>query len=158
MNKKISISSLSIMILISFTVIAFAANDHSGQSRDKTNMQAEDSIIRHTIVDGYQLTYKLIDMREKMKAMGHDHTSQKMATHHLMLFIKSSDSQPVKNAKVGFLVKDAGDAKETTMAMAMGDGFGSDITLDKAGDYSIKVKAVTGENKIIDKFVYTLKK
>lgn len=158
MNKKLSIISLAIMILMSFTVIAFAASDHSGHGSDKTTMPAEDGIIRHTMTAGYHLTYKLIDMREKMKAMGHDHSNHKMATHHLMLYIKSSDSQPVKNAKVGFLVKNTDEAKEKVMAMAMGDGFGGDITLDKTGNYSIKVKAVTGGQKISDEFVYTLKK
>ena len=75
-----------------------------------------------------------------------------------MLYIKSSDSKTVKNARVGYLVKNAAGSKEKAMAMLMGDGYGSDVTLDKPGEYSIKVKAVAGGNKIIDEFVYTLKK
>ena len=144
MNKKLSVISLSVLIFISLTVMGFAGN--------------KGDQIRHTMVDGYHLTYKLIDMREKMKEMGHDHSGQKMATHHLMLFIKSSDSKPVKDARVGYLVTNKSGTKEKAMAMMMGDGYGSDVTLDKPGEYSIKVKAVTSGNKIIDEFVYTLKK
>ncbi len=144
MNKNLSIISLVAVFFISMTVMAFAGH--------------KDDQIRHTMVDGHHLTYKLIDMREKMKKMGHDHSDQKMATHHLMLYIQSSDSKPVKDARVGYLVTNAAGTKEKAMAMLMGDGYGSDVTLDKPGDYSIKVKAVAGGKKIIDEFVYTLKK
>lgn len=150
MNKKLSIISIFLIFLMLSAVPAFAADDHA-------TMKSEDETIRHTTVDGYHLTYKLIDMREKMKAMGHDHSAQKMATHHLMLFIKDSGGQTVKNAKVGYLVTDTGTARETVMAMAMGHGYGSDITLAKQGEYAIKAKAVIGRKKIIDSFVYTLK-
>lgn len=147
MKKRLLTLTLTALFFFTFSGIGTAMEGHGGK----------DDAIRHTMSDGFHLTYKLIDMRAKMEAMGHDHSKQKMPTHHLMLYIKSDKSEPVKNAKVGFLVKNADGKKETVMTMAMGEGYGGDITLDKPGDYTIKVKAVTGDKKLVDTFTYNLK-
>jgi hypothetical protein len=114
--------------------------------------------IHNATVDGFQLAYHLIDMRERMSAMkaaGHKHA---MPTHHLMVYVNDADGKPVASAKAGFLVTAPNGSDQKIMGMAMGvGGYGADIDLPAAGDYTLTSKIVAGDKTIKDNFTYTLK-
>ena len=136
----------TIMILISMLITSpvFAMDmNHGGDA------------IRTATVDGTTLTYQLIDMRESMKKMGHDHAMGDMATHHLMVYAKGPDG-PVKG-KAGFSITGPDGKTKNTMCMAMGDGFGADIHLTGQGTYTIKTKVAGQGKSLMDEFTYTLK-
>jgi hypothetical protein len=59
-----------------------------------------------------------------------------------------------KNSKVGFVVTGPDGKKEKVMAMKMGSGFGADVTMMKMGHYTVKVKYLFGEEKLMDEFTY----
>lgn len=136
------ITAAVLLALSSFQVSAMDMH-HNGEA------------IRTATVDGVSLNYTLIDMRESMKKMGHDHAMGAMATHHLMVYAKGPDG-PVKG-KAGFLVTGPDGKKEQVMAMAMGDGFGADITLAGHGTFTIKAKIAGHGKTLMDEFSYTLK-
>ncbi len=102
-------------------------------------------------VDGYTLSYRLIDMRQMAKEM-----PEMTATHHLMLYITDPQGQPVTNATVGFLIEGPDGSEQQVMAMSMGDGYGSDVSIKQPGKYIVKAKAVTGEKTLLDEFSYEL--
>lgn len=108
---------------------------------------------RTATVDGYQFSYELIDMREKMKEMkadGHGHVMN--MTHHMMVYVKNPEGHKVDSAKVGFLVVGPNKEKQKLMCMGMAGGFGADVDFTATGTYSIKTKVVVGDKKLIDAF------
>ncbi len=122
--------------------------------------------IRTARVDGYTFTYRLIDMKKKMEMMknmkgmsmqGMD--MSKMKSHHLMVFVKGPDGNPVTDAKVGFKVEGPSGSQvpvQKVMCMAMSGGFGADVDFKAKGTYTIKAKVVAGDTKLVDSFQYTV--
>ena len=124
--------------------------DHGGISHGSNDGE----LIRETTVKGHGLSYRLIDMQERMKDMAD--MPEMDATHHLMLYIHPPAGKRIEAPKVGFLVEGPNGETQKAMAMAMSGGFGADLDLSKKGDYTIKSKAVFGEVKLIDGFEYTI--
>jgi hypothetical protein len=112
-------------------------------------------IIHSSMVEGYALTYELIDMQEKMKAM--KDMPEMKATHHLMMFVKKHEGVAVTDAMVGYLVKNPDGTLQKAMAMAMSGGYGADVDLSQVGIYTIKVKVLADKNKLVDEFQYEIK-
>jgi hypothetical protein len=114
--------------------------------------------IHNSRKEGYTLAYHLIDMKAQMAAMkehAQAHESGKMdMTHHLMVYLTDDEGNPVKDAKVGYLVVNPDGTNQKLMCMHMKGGFGSDINLKQKGTYTIKTKALSGDTKIMDQFTY----
>jgi len=147
--KKIIMSAILILI---FTLPAFAGESCCPSSAKKKMDQVNE-------VNGYQLEYKFIDLKEKMAKMkGMDHSMEGMtATHHLMVYIKNAKGETVEADKVGFLISGPDGKDQKAMAMGMSGGYGADINLLEPGDYTVKAKAMMGDEKLIDSFTYTIK-
>jgi len=115
--------------------------------------------IRTAVVNGYTLTYTLIDMKKMMAAsaapMTHD--MSKMKSHHLMVDPVAPDRTPATGGKAGFQVIQPDKTKVQAMAMLMEGGFGADVDLLLKGDYTITTKIVLGDTTLVDEFVYTVK-
>jgi hypothetical protein len=113
-------------------------------------------LIHTSTVDNHELAYHLIDMEgagAEMEAM--DSLGGQKPTHHLMLYVTDPQGNPVKEARAGFLLKGPEGTEQRAMAMAMANGFGADISLQTPGEYSIKAKVVTGNQTLMDGFVYS---
>ncbi len=121
--------------------------DHSAHN----NMPA----IRETMVDGYHLVYKLIDMRKRMEGM--ENMPPMDNTHHLMVYIHSPNGHMVVDARVGYLVTAPDGETQKAMAMAMAGGYGADINLEEKGAYTISVKALLDDADLRDRFKYEIK-
>ena len=78
-------------------------------------------------------------------------------THHLMVYVMDSQSRPVLDAKLGYLVEGPDGAKQKLMAMGMQGAYGANVDFLKKGVYTIKVKCVTGDKKLFDRFSYEVK-
>jgi len=115
--------------------------------------------IRTAVVNGYTLTYTLIDLKQMMAAaatpMAHD--MSKMKSHHLMVNPVAPDRKPVTAGKAGYLVVQPDKVEVKAMAMLMEGGFGADVDLLVKGDYKITTKIVLGDTTLVDEFVYTVK-
>ena len=59
--------------------------------------------------------------------------------------------------KVGYLVVGPDGRKQKVMAMAMKEAFGADVDFTAKGPYTIKIKALIGNAKLLDKFTYEVK-
>lgn len=113
-------------------------------------------VIHKSTVEGHKLTYRLIDVKEKMKGMTGSHSVDpaKLKSHHLMLLIEDGEGKPVTKAKVGYLVVGPDGEKQKAMAMFMNGGFGADVDLKIKGAYQIKAKVLAGSVKLMDGFSY----
>ena len=114
--------------------------------------------IHESSVDGYTITYHLMDNRAAMAKMGDmkGHDMSQMKSHHLMIFIAEPEGTRVEDAKVGYKVEGPS-GEQKTMAMAMKGGFGADVELGSKGRYEIKTKAVVGEKAVLDEFKYEVR-
>lgn len=146
------------------TMDAHAGHDMTKgkDAHDSHDMTSEDGQTSHggetihsSMVEGYHLTYKLIDMAAKMKGM--KDMPEMKATHHLMFFVKSHGGEAMKTATVGFLIENPDGTLQKKMSMAMAGGYGADVELSQAGTYTIKIKALVGKDKVVDQFEYEIK-
>ncbi len=145
------ISGLLLTGTIYATEMNHSAHDMAGDSK-------MEKPFHQSMVEGYTLKYKLIDMREKMKDM--KRVEHLKATHHLMVYINKKHEahiMPVASAKVGYLIEGPDGKKARAMTMAMGGGFGADINLNQKGKYSIKTKIVDGDKRLVDEFNHMVK-
>ncbi|OQX12196.1 MAG: hypothetical protein BWK76_18025 [Desulfobulbaceae bacterium A2] len=121
--------------------------------------------IREATVEGYRLSYQMIDNLAQLRAAQqagratNDDTIRiidpaRIKSHHLMLHIVGPDGRPVTDAKVGFLTKGTDGAEQTAMAMAMDGGYGADIELRGAGGVTIKSKTVVAGKTLLDEFAF----
>ncbi|MBF0259007.1 MAG: hypothetical protein HQK62_09235 [Desulfamplus sp.] len=177
MKKTLMITAISLFIAISLSTFSMAASDSHGTSHDMKAHDSKDSshdmagteemninhsmsnggneAIHSSMVGNYHFNYELIDMREKMKGM--KNMPEMKATHHMMLFIKSGIGKMPENTQVGYLVENPDGTIQKVMAMGMGDGFGGDVNFAEKGIYTIKIKAIAGEEKLMDMFKYEVK-
>jgi len=137
--KKVTIILLSILMFFS---ISFAKDKHSMDHSSHKGV-----MIHSSVVDNYQLAYHLIDMGEHAKQ------SQKPVTHHMMVYGQTPHGHPITDGKVGFLIIGPDGTRQQTMAMKMGEGYGSDVNLLK-GKNTIKVKMISKEKTLKDTFDY----
>jgi hypothetical protein len=139
MNRKIIIIRLFVLVVAGFTMAlqhAIASDvDHSTHVGDK---------VHTSTVEGYNLAYHLLDLPNN-------------DAHHLMTYVVNPEGNPVTDAKVGYLVVGPNGKKQKVMAMAMNESFGGDVDFTVKGTYTVKTKAVVGEDKLIDSFTYEAK-
>ena len=135
--------------------------DHSAMGHGSAAAPADAASleIRTAVVNGYTLTYTLIDTKKMMAAsstpMTHD--MSKMKSHHLMVNPVAPDRTPPAGGKAGYLVVQPDKVEVKAMAMLMEGGFGADLDLVVKGDYKITTKIALADTTLVDEFVYTVK-
>lgn len=134
--------------------------DHSTHGKEMGTMDHSTHMgqnIHNATVEGYQLAYHVLDMREKMKSMKSDGPAHQMMTHHLMVYVNDPAGNPVASAKAGYLVTGPNGADQKVMCMAMGvGGYGADVDFSSPGVYKLTSKIVAGDKTIKDSFDYTV--
>ena len=159
MKRHFTLLAITFALILAFSAPTLAAGGGGGHgggghgSMDHSSHMGD--LIHETEVNGYQMAYHLIDMREKMKGM--ENMPEMAATHHLMVYIKDPQGQMVDQAKAGYLLGNPDGTEQKAMTMAMSGGFGADVVLDQPGTYTIKTKVMAGEAKLIDSFDYEMK-
>ncbi|SCY70738.1 hypothetical protein [Desulfoluna spongiiphila] len=161
---------LSLLALLTLGLFSLASAEHKehGSSNHGKEMSMDHGkemkghgmgeVIRTHTVDDLTLTYRLIDMHQRMKDMdGMESMSGKMASHHLMLDVKGKNGAMVHDAKVGFVITDPDGKEVKTMAMAMGGGHGADVEMKQKGTYTLKVKVKAGDKVVKDSFTHMTK-
>ena len=154
--KRLTIRTLIVLSLGIALAVPSLASMKDMAAKDASAEERHGQKIREAKVQGYQLEYNLIDMREAMSGMK-EHDMAKMKSHHLMVYLKGPDGKYAQDAKVGFSLTGPDGKDQKTMAMSMGEGFGADIDLKAKGTYRIKTKAVVGNKTLTDEFTYSVK-
>ncbi len=160
MKKRYKIMTVILFagFILTNNVYAMDKHDHGKGTEGVDHSAHTGENIHNAKKEGYTLTYHLIDMKAQMAAMSDNpqtHNSGQMEmTHHLMVYLTDANGNPVKEAKVGYLVVNPDGTKQKLMCMHMKGGFGSDINLTQKGTYTVTTKALSGDTKIMDKFSY----
>ena len=144
--KKTLISLLTLMLAaLIVTGTAFSMEGHDMDESEKIG-----ELFHKSTVDGYMLSYYLMDLREQQK-------KDMDKPHHIMVYIMDKNHQKVLEGNVGFIIKDSEGNSQKAMAMFMSEGFGITTDMKKKGIYNIITKAVFGDVKLMDKFTYEMK-
>lgn len=123
----------------------------------KMDMSQAGKVIRTQKKDGLTLTYRLVDMKERMAKMaGMEMMKETMASHHLMVGVAKEGGGMVADAKVGFVVTGPDGKERKGMAMGMDGGHGADVDMKAKGKYTVKAKVKVGEKVTMDEFTYTV--
>ncbi len=153
----------SILTIFCITLLStgatFASSDMAGHDMSKSDKIGE--LIHESMVDGYMLSYYLMDLREQKseEAKSHGaHGKKEMdKPHHIMVYIMDKNHEPVLKGKVGFLIKNSDGEKQKAMGMYMSKGFGTTADMKEKGIYAITAKVLVGDVKLMDKFDYEIK-
>ena len=135
--------------VIGIIICTFIVLPGSGVSASDTKQSMDHSAhvgkkIHETDVQGYRLAYHLLDLP------GND-------LKHLMVYIIAPNGKPVTGGKVGYLIEGPDGSKQRVMAESMKEAHGGNVNLQTRGTYQIKTKAVFGDKKLLDQFVYDAK-
>jgi hypothetical protein len=154
MKKATVFFVISILIGAALALPVYSQNsgsgiDHSGHIG---------AVVHESTIEGFSFAYHLIDLRkdaDEMKDM--EGAKEADQTHHLMVYVMDSQGRSVQDAKLGYLVEGPDGAKQKLMAMGMQGAFGANVDFSKKGVYTIKVKCVTGDKKLFDRFSFEVK-
>jgi hypothetical protein len=160
MNRILKPIITLIFASLLLTSSAFAMEEMKGH--DMSSSDKIGDLFHESMKDGYMLSYYLMDLREQKSddkdAAHSSHGKKDMdKPHHIMVYIMDKNHQPVPKGKVGFIIKNDQGASQKAMAMYMSKGFGITADMKKKGVYSIIVKALVGDAKLMDSFTYEMK-
>jgi hypothetical protein len=102
--------------------------------------------IRRSSVEGYQLSYHLLEVQP------HTQDIKPGTTHHLMVFILAPSGQMVSTAKVQVEVEGKDGQKQTAVARDMTGGYGADLVLPDAGTFEVSVEIRVRGMRLKDSF------
>lgn len=165
MNRFITSILTLFCITLLLTGAVFASSDMAGHNMPKSDATSDriGELFHESMVDGYMLSYYLMDLREQKSEEAKSHVADgKMdmemdKPHHIMVYIMDKNHEPVLKGMVGFLIKNSGGDKQKAMGMYMSKGFGTTADMKKKGVYSITTKALVGDVKFMDTFEYEIK-
>lgn len=150
-----SIITLAFISLI-LTGSTFAGSDMKDHDMSSSNKIGD--LFHESMVDGYMLSYYLMDLREQKNGDHTGHDKNEMdKPHHIMVYIMDKNHTPVLKGKVGFMIKDDDGKAQKAMAMYMSEGFGITADMKKKGVYTITAKALVDGAKLMDRFKYEMK-
>ena len=131
-------------VIWSFILLPCSAVSASDTMKSMDHSAHVGKKIYESDVQGYRLAYHLLDLP------GNDQ-------QHLMVYILGPNGEPVTAGKVGYLIEGPDGSKQRVMAGSMKDAYGGNVNLLTKGAYQIKTKAVFGDKKLLDQFVYDVK-
>ena len=125
---------------------------HGGSSPERSGTN-----IQNSTVEGYALSYYLLDMRANiaaLKAAGKNYPGMDKA-YHLMVYVTPPAGKKLEIGAIEFTITDSKGTKQTFSAMKMGDAFGADVAMPAAGKYGITARIVLSGKPLTDTFSYT---
>jgi len=115
------------------------------------------TLIHTETVDGVKATFRLIDLKERMKGMAMPEGMKD--THHLMImFSDAKTGKMLSEGEVKVKIVGPDKSEQVKTLMGMGGGFGSDVNLSVKGKYGIMSKFLLKDGKVMScKFWYEVK-
>ncbi|MBF0100079.1 MAG: hypothetical protein HQK77_04140 [Desulfobacterales bacterium] len=180
MSQMISVTTVSLLIVFfnfayaedhsqhnhgmqSQKAISEETQSHAGHDMGGNKTQPKGQFIVEKNVDGYTLSYYLLNMEERkelMKGMEgmkmHGMSDSPDVTNHLMVYIKGSDGK-YASGKVGFNITNPDGTSFKSLTMGMSGGYGADVIFKAKGIYKIQTKALIADKTINDEITYEVK-
>jgi hypothetical protein len=140
--------------------MASLAMDHSGMKMEHgEHMMDKGSLAHEEVVDGVKATFKVISMKEHMKAMKMELPKELKETHHIMVEFKDAKSgKALTEGDVKVKLQAPDKSEQTKDLMGMEGHFGADYDLSRKGKYGVMAKFKLADGKVRSaKFWYTVK-
>ena len=127
--------------------------DHGGHGGHQANVAHEE------VVDGVKATFKIMSMKEHIKAMKMEMPKDMKETHHIAVEFKDAKTgKALTEGEVKVKVQNPDKSDQSKDLMGMQGHFGADFDLSKKGKYGVMSKFQLKDGKIrSSKFWYTVK-
>jgi hypothetical protein len=140
--------------------VAVFAMDHGSMNMEHgEHMMDKGSVAHEEVLDGVKATFKVISMKEHMKAMKMEMPKEMKETHHIMVEFKDAKSgKALTEGEVKVKVQGPDKVDQARDLMGMQGHFGADFDLSKKGKYGVMAKFQLKDGKVRSaKFWYTVK-
>lgn len=158
--KKFAVLTATLFALAA-PLVSFAADHsgHGGGSHDKGHAGHQGDVAHEEVVEGVKATFKIMSMKEHMKAMKMELPKGMKETHHIAVEFKDTKTgKPLTEGQVKVKVQNPDKSAQTQDLVGMQGHFGADFDLSKKGKYGVMSKFQLKDGKIRQsKFWYTLK-
>ena len=154
--KKITVL-MAALFALSAPVASFAAMDHGSMGMGHGQ---QGDVAHEEVVNGVKATFKVMSMKEHMKAMKMEMPKGVKETHHVAVEFKDAKTgKALTEGDVKVKVMNNTDKTEQTKdLMAMEGHFGADFEMSKKGKYGVMSKFQLKDGKVRNaKFWYTVK-
>jgi hypothetical protein len=140
--------------------LASFAMDHGGHgSMDMGHGGHQGDVAHEEVVDGVKTSFKVMAMKEHMKAMNMELPKDLKETHHIAVEFKDAKSgKALTEGQVTVKLQNPDKSDQTKELMGMQGHFGADFDLSKKGKYGVMCKFQLKDGKTRSaKFWYTVK-
>jgi len=153
---KKMILAVAAMLALSAPLISFAASEHGGHGGHGGD---QGDVAHEEVVDGVKATFKIMSMKEHMKASGMEMPKGMKETHHIAAEFKDVKSgKALTEGEVKVKVQNPDKSAQTKDMMGMEGHFGADLEMSKKGKYGVMSKFILKDGKTRSaKFWYTVK-
>ena len=153
---------IAALFALSTPIASFAAMDHSehgGGSHDVGHAGHQGDVAHEEVVNGVKATFKVMSMKDHMKAMNMEMPKDMKETHHIAVEFKDAKSgKALTEGEVKVKVQNPDKSDQTKDLMGMQGHFGADFDLSKKGKYGVMCKFQLKDGKTRSaKFWYTAK-
>ena len=157
--KKMTVLIAAVLALSA--PLAALAMDHESMPMEHGSMKMEHGsgmmamgkLAHEEVVDGVKTSFRVIDIKAKMKEMG------MKETHHIMVvFTDAKSGAKLSEGEVKVKVTGPDKKEQVKEMMGMEGGFGSDFTMPEKGKYGVMAKFKLKDGKVRSvKFLYIVK-
>jgi len=132
---------------------------HGGGSHDMGHAGHQGDVAHEEVVDGVKATFKVMSMKEHMKAMNMELPKDIKETHHVAVEFKDAKTgKALTEGEVKVKVQNPDKSDQSKELMGMQGHFGADFDFSKKGKYGVMSKFQLKDGKVRQsKFWYTLK-
>lgn len=157
--KKLILTVAAILALTAPVAIAADHGGHGGASHDMGHGGHQGDVAHEEVVDGVKATFKVMSMKEHMKAMAMEMPKGMKETHHIAVEFKDAKSGKVlTTGEVKIKLQNVDKSEQLKDLMGMQGHFGADFELSQKGKYGVMCKFLLKDGKTRSaKFWYTVK-
>jgi len=156
--KKITVL-IVVLFALTTPLASFAMNHGDRGSMDMGHGGHQGDVAHEEVVDGVKATFKVMSMKEHMKAMNMEMPKEMKETHHIAVeFRDAKTGKALTEGEVKVKVQNPDKSDQNKDLMGMQGHFGADFNLSKKGKYGVMCKFQLKDGKVRSaKFWYTVK-
>ncbi len=154
--KKMTVL-IAALFALAAPVASFAAMDHGSMKMEHGGHQG--NVAHEEVVEGVKATFKVMSMKEHMKAMKMEMPKEMKETHHIAVEFKDTKTgKALTEGDVKVKVQNPDKSDQTKDLMGMEGHFGADFDMSEKGKYGVMCKFQLKDGKTRSaKFWYTVK-
>jgi len=148
---------IAALFALTAPMASIAAMDHGSMKMEHGSHQGD--VAHEEVVEGVKATFKVMSMKEHMKAMKMEMPKGMKETHHIAVEFKDARTgKALTEGEVKVKVQNPDKSDQSKDLMGMEGHFGADFALSQKGKYGVMCKFQLKDGKVrSSKFWYTVK-